>query len=222
MPSRVVTFSSGNLTIEGILDLPESSEKTPGVVVCHPHPRMGGSMANNVVMAVCYGLREAGIASLRFNFRGVGRSQGSYADGVGEKEDVKAAISFLSAQEGIDSGRLGLAGYSFGSRVALSLIGDDDDKIKALALISPPAEMYRQEKEIKRFDRPKYVMIGSEDNFMMMVDVIPDFFRHMFDPREYMIVQGADHFWLDFEPEISKQMKSFFSMALGGAGVKGI
>ena len=219
MPSRVVTFSSGTLTLEGILDLPESSERAPGVVVCHPHPRMGGSMANNVVMAACYGLRQAGIASLRFNFRGVGRSQGSYADGVGEKEDVKAAISFLSSQEGIDPDRIGLAGYSFGSRVCLSLI-PEEDRIKALALVSPPAEMYKMEKEIRKFDKPKYVMIGSEDNFMMMVDVIPDFFRHLLDPREYMIVQGADHFWVGFEQEITSQMKNFFSMALGGAGVK--
>ncbi len=219
MPSRVITFPSGSLTLEGVLDLPESPDKVPGVVVCHPHPRMGGSMANNVVMAICTGLRGAGIASLRFNFRGVGGSQGSYADGIGEKEDIRAAISFLSTHDSIDAERIGLAGYSFGARTALSLIGDDI-RIKALGVVSPPYDAQVLEAPLRKFTGPRYVMIGSEDNFMT-IEVIPDFLRHLLDPREYSIIEGADHFWMGFEQHITSHMKNFFFLALGGAEAKG-
>lgn len=219
MPSRVITFPSGSLTLEGVLDLPESPVQVPGVVVCHPHPRMGGSMANNVVMAICYGLQSAGIASLRFNFRGVGGSQGSYADGIGEKEDIRAAITFLSTHASIDPDRIGLSGYSFGARTALSLIGEDS-RVKAIGVVSPPYDTQVLEVPLRKFAGPRYVMMGSEDNFMT-VEVIPDFLRHLLDPREYSIVEGADHFWMGFEQQITNHMKTFFSTALSDTEAKG-
>ena len=85
-------------TLEGFLHLPEGDGPFPGVVVCHPHPQMGGDMNNNVVMGVCYSLFIAGIASLRFNFRGAGRSQGVYDEGRGEMDDALAALEFAASQ----------------------------------------------------------------------------------------------------------------------------
>ena len=103
-----VFFESGGLTIEGLYAPGEGSK---GVVVTHPHSQMGGSMANNVVDALVAAFHDHGYATLRFNFRGVGRSEGRFDDGVGEQDDVTGAIAFLK-EKGLSD--ITLAGYSFG------------------------------------------------------------------------------------------------------------
>lgn len=108
-----VTFPCNELSLEGTLSLPEGTEPFPGVVVCHPHSLFGGSMDDDVVLAVCEALSRRRIATFRFNFRGVGRSEGKFADGIGEKEDTKAALSFLTGTERIDTARIGICRYSF-------------------------------------------------------------------------------------------------------------
>lgn len=109
-----VTLQAGGLLLEGCLELPQGTGPVPGVVLCHPHPLYGGDMENNVIVAVGRALVRSGLAALRFNFRGVGRSQGEFAGGVGEQEDARAALSFLATRPEIDPARLGIAGYSFG------------------------------------------------------------------------------------------------------------
>ena len=93
MQIKRVEFPCGEITLEGIFALPEGEGPFGLVVVCHPHPLYGGNMYNNVVHAVCEKLGQKKIAWLKFNFRGVGESGGSFAGGVGEKEDLKAAIA---------------------------------------------------------------------------------------------------------------------------------
>lgn len=110
MKGSGVSFPSGSIRLEGILTRPEGASLFPAAVVCHPHPLYGGSMDNNVVCAVSDALTQASLASLRFNFRGVGGSQGEFGHGIGEGEDVKAAISYISTVTEIDSGRIGLVG----------------------------------------------------------------------------------------------------------------
>ena len=83
-----VKFPCSDLILEGMTVVPESKGPFPGVVVCHPHSLYGGEMNNNVVVPICQALAQASIASLRFNFRGVGASQGKFAEGIGEREDV--------------------------------------------------------------------------------------------------------------------------------------
>ncbi len=108
----------------------------PAVVVCHPHPLYGGDMYNNVVSVICQALAQESIATLRFNFRGVGRSEGNHEEGVGEQDDVVAALDFLQSSDGVDKGRLGLAGYSFGTRVVMP-VALRDSRVRAVALVSP-------------------------------------------------------------------------------------
>jgi hypothetical protein len=86
-------FSWGARTLEGLL---EKNSETNGVVITHPHPLYGGNMHNDVVISITKTYQNMGYTTLRFNFRGVGNSQGSYGDGVGEQEDVRAAISNLA------------------------------------------------------------------------------------------------------------------------------
>ena len=108
---KSIAFSAGAITLEGLL---QEDSQTDGVVITHPHPLYGGNMHNNVVMALTRAYQKLGCTTLRFNSRGVGNSQGSYGDGIGEKEDVKAAIAYLAAS---GMNRIDLAGYSFGAWV---------------------------------------------------------------------------------------------------------
>src|SRR5262249_14596077 len=88
-----VTFSAGEIELEVLFATP-AQPPTIGAVVCHPHPLYGGEMHNNVVSALVAAFQQQGIATLRFNFRGVGRSGGSHGEGVAELEDVKAAVTY--------------------------------------------------------------------------------------------------------------------------------
>src|SRR5690606_755555 len=117
--SRPIAFTSEGLSLEGILHQPVSAP-FPAAAVCHPHPLYGGDMNNYVVVAVCQALADAGIASLRFNYRGVGDSEGEYGDGLGERTDAAAALAYLRQLAQADQDRMGIVGYSFGATVALA------------------------------------------------------------------------------------------------------
>ena len=117
MRQSAVSFTAKGMNLEGIIALPDGDGPFPGVVMCHPHPLHGGNMDNNVVVAVTFGLADAGIASLRFNFRGVGNSQGEHAQGEKEHEETLVAMDFLGALPDVDDDRIGLGGYSFSTRV---------------------------------------------------------------------------------------------------------
>ncbi|MBM2826511.1 MAG: dienelactone hydrolase [Dehalococcoidia bacterium] len=217
MAKKRVTFPCGAITLEGVLDLPDGPGPHPAVVVCHPHPRMGGSMDNNVVDAACDGLGHAGIGSLCFNFRGVEGSQGSYGDGIGEQEDVAAAISFLESQLAVDSQRIGLAGYSFGSGVSAA-VAPGEPRVKALALVAPSARLGEQEgSPLSGYAMPKLIMTGSFDNFAAAPGT-PAFLDSLPEPKEFHLVDGADHFWNGFEMEIVEKVGRFFAKYLGKEG----
>src|ERR1700687_2604185 len=115
MKEQRVTFPSGSLTLGRLLAKPDGHRPVRGSVVCHPHPQYGGSMYNNVVDAVLAAMWKKEWATLRFNFRGVGESEGEHGGGAGEADDAAAAIAFMSSQSGVEREGAVLAGYSFGS-----------------------------------------------------------------------------------------------------------
>ena len=204
MKSKRVIFPCGDLRLEGELQLPEGNGPFPVVAVCHPHPLYGGDMDNNVVTAVYFALVKSSIAALRFNFRGVGNSSGSYGEGVGEQDDLQAALDFLSTLKEIDSQRIGLAGYSFGGMVAAH-VAIKDNRIKQLALISP-ALNETDWIRLKKYALPKLILIGEADT---SVPFRP--FQHFFgDAKQYQIIAGADHFWYGFEEQLSGKIARFF------------
>jgi len=211
MKQGYVNFSSGKLALEGAWHLPEGAGPFPAVVVCHPHPQYGGEMSNNVVMAVCQALSEQGLAAFRFNFRGAGGSQGSFDDGIGEQEDVKAALSFVAQDNKVDSSRLGLAGYSFGAGVALA-VAPAEEQVKALALISPPLDSPGWE-TLSKDSRPKLIVGGSEDDFFPVVQLARLVLK-LADPKEYEIIKGSDHFWWGYEPQLASCVVQFFKRHL--------
>src|SRR5580704_14581907 len=112
MKEQQVTFRSQDLTLEGLYAPQPDGVKPKGAVVCHPHPQYGGSMYNNVVEAALEALWGRGFSTLRFNFRGVGQSEGSYGGGEGEAADAAAAVGFLRGQPGLRGAPMVLAGYS--------------------------------------------------------------------------------------------------------------
>mgnify|MGYP003345400968 FL=1 len=105
--------------LEALLEEPEDGAPRAAALVCHPHPQHGGTMHNKVVYRTARGLRRSGHVVLRFNYRGVNLSEGSYADGEGEMDDARVALGVL--RERYPSLPVTLAGFSFGSRIALRL-----------------------------------------------------------------------------------------------------
>jgi uncharacterized protein len=140
MDEERVSFKSGELTLEGLLAKPEGSDPVRGGVICHPHPLYGGSMYNNVVDAALAAMWELGWATLRFNFRGVGASEGEHTSGPGEAADAAAAVEFLTEQPGVQRDGAILAGYSFGAMAAMAA-APQISKLAALTLIALPLQM---------------------------------------------------------------------------------
>jgi alpha/beta superfamily hydrolase len=199
------TIPCGDISLEACWHFPDSNAPWPAVVVCHPHPLYGGTMSSSVVFGICQALAEKSIAALRFNFRGVGKSGGEFGEGIGEQEDVKAALDFALATKNIDKERIGLAGYSFGGMVALP-VAIRDERVKRLALISPALDEAGW-RELKRYNKPKFVIVGENDF------VIPQAqFRKLAEdmPEKYAIVASADHFWDGYEAEVADKVSAFF------------
>jgi alpha/beta superfamily hydrolase len=211
MKQARVSFPSGELFLEGILAIPEGAGPFPAVIVCHPHPLYGGSMDNNVVYSLFEALTQASLASFKFNFRGVGGSQGEFGQGIGEQEDVEAAISFISTLKDVDSKRIGLAGYSAGAGFALP-VGLNDVRIKALAAVSPPLSMFDFD-FLKVCPKPKLLISGGRDNFTS-ADQFLEFCQNLPEPKEYESIEGADHFWWGYESGLAAKVTAFFIKVL--------
>ena len=211
MKNTRISFSSGGLSLEGILAVPEGMAPFPAVIVCHPHPLYGGSMDNNVVNSLSETLTQASLVSFKFNFRGVGESQGKSGQGIGEREDVEAAISFISTVKEVDSKRIGLAGYSAGAGFAFP-IGFNDARIKALAAVSPPLPMFDFD-FLKGCLKPKLLILGRRDSFIS-TDQFLEFCQSLPDPKECESIEGADHFWWGYESGLAAKVVAFFTKVL--------
>lgn len=209
--SRTVTFPAGDLLLEGVLHSPTAGQNhaaaiapCPAAVVCHPHPLYGGDMQNSVVVAICDALAAHGMAALRFNFRGVGASDGSYGGGEDERRDVRAAIDFLASQPEIDPRRLCLAGYSFGALVALSA---GDERVRALAAISPPLSPPSFATPSLRC--PALFVFGERDP-IAPADGLETSGIELPEGSRVTVIRGADHFWRGQEQAVAAAVVGFF------------
>jgi uncharacterized protein len=209
MMSQKVTFPSDGLTIEGVLHRPAGASPYPAVAVCHPHPLYGGDMHNSVVVAICEGLAAEGMGALRFNFRGVGGSEGSFGGGVEERRDVQAALDYLEGEPAVDGGRIGLAGYSFGALVALSAV---DERVRGVAAVSPPLAM--QDLSGRELRCPSLFVFGGKDA-IAPADRLADVASALVGEHRAIVVPGADHFWWGQEDVLVKEVVVFFRELMG-------
>lgn len=175
--------------LEGLLQIPDPASGRIALV-CHPHPLYGGTLHNKVVHRVAATMVARGATVLRFNFRGVGKSEGTSVGGKDEIEDARAAWTWLTGQHPGVQGWL--AGFSFGSWVAAS-VAPAASQVEALVLVAPPVT--RSGFEVMRESKvPKLVVQGTADTVCS-----PEALRREFplwsEPKRLREVEGATHFF---------------------------
>jgi len=186
---RIVTLEIAGPAgrLEGILRLPPG-EPRRAALLCHPHPLHQGSMHSPVIFRCARAMHRRDIATLRFNFRGVGRSSGAHDDGRGEKEDVRAALEELCGR--VPDIPITLAGYSFGCRVGFEAAGGDARVDRLLGIGMPVA--------LGPFDflagipKPLLLVQGDRDEFGPL-PALERLIRRLGDRSRLRVVAGADH-----------------------------
>jgi alpha/beta superfamily hydrolase len=188
--------------LEAILWEPlQGAAPRAAAVVCHPHPRGGGTMDNNVVFRAARGMQHAGLAVLRFNFRGVGASEGEYDGNGAEELDAAAALSFLEGR--FPKLSLWGAGFSFGARTIAGL-ARRDRRIARLFCITMPSRVFDCS-YIKDVLPPTRILLAGEDDFGNLADLrtlIPDLPAHI----ECDEIPGVDHFFKGKTPELEARV----------------
>jgi uncharacterized protein len=178
--------------LEALLEEPEESGAFEAAVICHPHPRGGGTMHNKVVYRLARGLRKTGCVVLRFNYRGVNLSEGEYDEGVGETEDARAALRELERR--YPNLPLLAAGFSFGSRVALRLASQEADIQRVIAAGFPTRIAERD--FAYQVHVPKYFVQSTHDEFGPRPE-LQEFFESLPEPKHLEWVEASDHFFAD-------------------------
>ena len=207
-----LAFRCKRLTLEGVLTLPEElPQPFPGVVVCHPHPMLGGNMDSPIVTSLCRAAGEAGVASFRFNFRGVEGSEGEFRGGDEEHEDIKAALNMMRRWPGVDGKRVALAGYSFGAGVILRGLRHFR-AARSLVLIAPPLSSLRESRIVKD-KRPKLFIVGQEDRLVSSVE-LQRALDEVREPVQFREIEGGDHSLSGREWEVADEAVGFVRESL--------
>src|SRR5687767_11322836 len=215
-----LTGTAGSL--EAILDLPVLRTATgaprAAVVFAHPHPQYGGTMHTKAVYQATKGLARIGCAVLRFNFRGVGRSSGQFANGEGEIEDFRAALGYITARyPGVP---LWAAGFSFGAWVALET-GAADNRVSVLIGIAPPVVTsvsgmnYTFPKTLAS-TKPKFFVQGEADE-VCPIEGMWAFYGRLEEPKELVVIDAADHLFEGKTQEVGEALEELLGDFESGA-----
>lgn len=207
MRQSAIDFKSKRLKLEGIISTPaEVGGLLPAIAVCHPHPVLGGDMSSPIVTAICRAASDEGFATLRFNFRGVGESEGEFSNGKDEHNDVKSALNLLSHWPGVERKRIGVVGYSAGASIILDGIRHMK-RASAIALIAPTLAALRN-RRFSNHKRPRLVIAGSEDRVAPSLQ-IQNILDECAGPVRFHEVVGADHSMRSHESEIGRVVAEF-------------
>jgi uncharacterized protein len=216
-----INFSSDGRKLEGIMSYDEDAVKPPSLLLCPPHPHLGGDMENNVTTTIGKVSAEKGFLTLRFNYRGVGNSESEF-DNIAEKYDywedilnndnyadalADAASALNYMESAIDSDKIYIAGYSFGAVVAM-MLSLNNTRIKAFSLISTP---------FGRFDpllltdciKPKLIVCADND-FASSIDDVKKGMLNISEPKKLEIFENCDHFYINKENLIANKVHKFF------------
>jgi len=200
-PVHDLTGPAGRL--EALIEEPDRPPKA-AVVFAHPLPTHGGTMHTKAVYQGSKGLVRAGCAVLRFNFRGVGGSDGSFTAGPGEREDFTAALDYMAAKyPGLP---LWAAGFSFGSWIALET-GAIDTRVSLLIGIAPPVtrEGYDFSNTL-RSTKPKFFVQGEADDICPIQDMWK-FYGLLPEPKELVVIDAADHLFDGHTTEVGEALE---------------
>ncbi len=195
-----IKFLSENYEIEGLFN---KRDKNKGVVITHPHPLYGGDMYNLVVETIVHVYNIKGYSTLKFNFRGVGKSQGQYDNGVGEQKDVLAALSFL-ADMGLE--KIALAGYSFGAWVNAHAVIQEDIFVENMMMVSPPVG-FMDFNAINAMNVLKFVTTGSRDD-IAPAGIVKKMLPTWNPDARFEIIEGADHFYGGYLEQLESILSS--------------
>jgi alpha/beta superfamily hydrolase len=184
-PLRQIPGPTGPLEV--LLDTPSGPPRA-AVVFAHPLPTHGGTMHTKVVFQAAKALARIGCVVLRFNFRGVGLSAGTWDEGRGEMDDYKAALTYMAGT--YPALPIWAAGFSFGSYIATA-VGADDDRVCALIAIAPPVHTY-EFASVKVSRKPKFLIHGGHDE-LISIKLARHFYAQLQDPKEFVEIDRADH-----------------------------
>lgn len=206
---RAISFYSKGqpaLILEGVLHEPvQKSQPAPIVVLCHPQPA-SSNMHDGLIVALARSLAQAGIYALRFNFRGVGRSQGQQTDGRMEPLDLAGAIDLALSLRGVDTSKLCVIGHGFGAYIAL-LYAPFDQRVRTLVAISLP--LFRAMGGFPRpFERPKLFVTGEFDEICPLYKLEP-FVEQQTGPKGIKVVTGARHLMRGFEEPAVNAIRTY-------------
>ena len=198
--------------LEALLDVPDIESPRAAVVFAHPHPQFGGTMHTKAVYQGAKGLTRIGCAVLRFNFRGVGASDGTFDRGDGEKEDFAAALDFMSAR--YPNLKLWAAGFSFGSWIALE-VGAVDPRVSVLIGIAPPVATSVSGQEYDFTNtlasvKPKFFVQGEADE-VCPIEGMWQFYGQLKEPKELVVIDGADHLFDGKAQEVGEALEDLLA-----------
>jgi hypothetical protein len=198
MKEESVVIPSGQLKLEGLIARPSADRTARAAVVCHPHPLYGGSMHNNVVEAILEAFWKLGLTTLRFNFRGVGSSEGEHSGDAGEMDDAKAAMKFVLARPGIAPASAVMAGYSFGAAIAMRA-GVETKEVATIAAIALPVAMGDFSSVAN--SGKKIVLVAGDRDAYCPEPAISELAGSLDAPLR--VIKGADHFFAGDEQSIT-------------------
>ncbi|CAN2040272.1 Alpha/beta hydrolase [Candidatus Magnetomoraceae bacterium gMMP-15] len=200
---KKIFFTSQDLKIEGLVNIQDGDK---AVVITHPHPLYGGDMYNHVVESIARLYQKKSYTTLRFNFRGAGRSQGSYDQGIGEQEDLCSALKYLLE---IGKTNQDLAGYSFGTWINSMAVQKQQLNIKQMIMVSPPVA-FIDFSAVSFLPKLELVITGSKDDLAPPEEVLKNLSK--WNPKAHFeILDGADHFFSgclnNLEKTLEKSLK---------------
>lgn len=208
-----VIFNGPDGRIEGRYHQSENKQ-APAALILHPHPLYGGTMNNKVVYALFNAFKQSGFSVLRINFRGVGRSQGKFDNGVGELADAATALDWLQLQNP-DVSSFWISGFSFGAWIAMQLMMRRPE-IQAFAVAAPP---------VNKFDFsflspcPSHgIVVQGEQDSIVSEEAVAEFVDKLSKQKntniDYQIVFGADHFFREKTDELIEVVQQYVSQKI--------
>lgn len=193
---REVSGPAGRLEVK--VDMPDAAPRAIAIVA-PPNPQLGGTMQDRVVHNAVIGLRRLGCVVWRFNYRGVGLSEGAFDNGAGEQDDFRAVVDAATAAT--PDTPVWAVGYSFGSWIATE-VGAGDSRVSTLVAIAPPVSGY-EFTGLRGSDKPKFLIHGERDE-MSPLKAVRQFYASLNEPRELVVIDGADHVFDGHASEVAE------------------